>query len=240
MAKALARAARTITQLEQLCQEKKPIVECQLQLLTSVSEQLTGVPLPYPRLFYQSLQRTNICLNITPQPHNFGDSITLQNSSQLSVKVEGVISHGRQAGLFRSIKTVPVVTVDASVTDEDDETWQTGPRQTLLVKALEDPTNAKSQALGAPCTSTAPAPARGPVVGPPQQQLTALHQMPPSLPQLSSPSGSSLLPPAMPPPNLPYQTTPPLGMVIQPQQMPMQYHQAPPGTIISAFSRPPP
>lgn len=177
----------------QLCTEKKPIVERQLQLLTNIGEQLTGVPLPYPRLFYQTLQHTTITLNITPQPPNFSDSITLQNSSQLAVKVEGVIKHGRQTRHFRSIKTVTLVinssiqsrpqhtldlkvepnetltqtvephndffsaqfllafpvagqyqvTVDTSVTDENDETWQTGPRHPLSVKVSSEETLSK-------------------------------------------------------------------------------------------------
>ncbi|KAF2367660.1 Armadillo-type fold [Trinorchestia longiramus] len=357
MAKALARACKTIAQLEQLCVEKKPIVECQLQLLTSVSEQLTAVPLPYPRLFYQSLQRTSIALNITPQPHNSSDCITLQNSSQLAVKVEGVISHGRQAGLFRSIKTVtllinssiqsrpphtldlkvepnetlsqtvephndffsaqfllafpvpsqyqvcvllltfpvpsqyqvcvllltfpvpsqyqvcvcyscpslcpastrcvcvlllsfPVpsqyqVTVDASVTDDHDETWQTGPRQTLAVKALEDPTNIKPQPPGGPCSSQPPT--RLPIVASTSQPQSlvspTMHQIQQGLPG----PGSSHLPPAMPPPNMsPYQTPPlgvsmPPGMSLQSQQLPMQYHQpAASMPLLGGFSRPPP
>lgn len=62
----------------QLCAEKKPILECQLQLLTTISEQVTGVPLPYPRLYYQALQHTTITLNITPAPRATGEPHVLQ------------------------------------------------------------------------------------------------------------------------------------------------------------------
>ena len=80
MMKALNKANAAISELEQLCLEKKPIAECQLLLLTRISEMVTGLPLPYPRLFYQSLQHTQIKLNVTPQPRTPGDPITLQVS----------------------------------------------------------------------------------------------------------------------------------------------------------------
>lgn len=273
MNKALARASKTITELEQLCSEKKPILECQLQLLTTISEQVTGVPLPYPRLFYQALQHTAITLNITPAPRATGEPHVLQNSSQLAVKVEGVIKHGRRPGLFRSVRSVtllvcsslsnrpqhtldikvepnetltqtvephndffsaqfllgfPVpgqyhVTVDASATDECDETWQTGPRHSLTVKALEDPTNVKP--VLPPSTSAPPPPVRPPLQLPPPHH----SPFPPSLQQ-------PLLPPQQlpqTPPVLQFQPGPasqgmplPPGVPVPAQQMSMQYPPA--------------
>uniref|UniRef100_A0A6A7FUC8 Integrator complex subunit 7 n=2 Tax=Hirondellea gigas TaxID=1518452 RepID=A0A6A7FUC8_9CRUS len=316
MLRAIARAGKAVTQLEQLCVEKKPIVECQLQLLTSISETLTASPLPYPRLYYQRLQHTNITLNITPQPRNPGDPITIQNSCQLAVKVEGVISHGRRPGLFRSVKSVTLlvnstlqnrqqhtldvkvepneilsqtvephndffsaqfllafsvpgqyqVTVDASVTDGSDETWQTGPRHSLSVKALDDPTNVK------------PPPPPPSVVASSSMPLTRappVSQLPPSGSMQLSSNLQQLPPPTMqpmqyqpPPPNMQSQGSMPMtaqgmpmsaqgGMPMPPQggmpisvqggmpmaaqnmSMPMQYQPPHNTPMMPGYPRPP-
>ena len=58
--------------------EVKPVREQHLQLLQGISQVLTSVPLPYPRFFFQTLQKTTITLAILPQPRAPGDPISVQ------------------------------------------------------------------------------------------------------------------------------------------------------------------
>jgi hypothetical protein len=53
-------------------------------------------------------------LAISPQPRVLGESISVQSGSQLAVKVEGVIQHGKRPGLFRRVSGV-VVTVSSQL-----------------------------------------------------------------------------------------------------------------------------
>jgi len=53
-------------------------------------------------------------LAISPQPRVLGESISVQSGSQLAVKVEGVIQHGKRPGLFRCVSGV-VVTVSSQL-----------------------------------------------------------------------------------------------------------------------------
>lgn len=53
-------------------------------------------------------------LAISPQPRVLGESISVQSGSQLAVKVEGVIQHGKRPGLFRHVSGV-VVTVSSQL-----------------------------------------------------------------------------------------------------------------------------
>ncbi len=53
---------------------------------------LLAAPVGYPRLFFQSLQRTTVKLAVTPQPRAAGEPVTAAASQQLAVKVEGVVT----------------------------------------------------------------------------------------------------------------------------------------------------
>ena len=65
------------------------------------------------------------------------------------------------------------VTVDASVTDESEEPWKTGPRHTLSIKALEDPYNAPKSSQAGPSTSQV-----GSSIRPPLQVQTSASSLP--------------------------------------------------------------
>lgn len=62
--------------------------------------------LPIPRYFFQTLQTTSIKLSVSPQPRVLGEPVSVPQGSQLALKVEGVLRHGRRAALFRSVAAV--------------------------------------------------------------------------------------------------------------------------------------
>ncbi|XP_015515140.1 integrator complex subunit 7 [Neodiprion pinetum] len=64
------------------------------------------VRLPLPRYFFQALQATSVKLSVSPQPRVLGEPVSLPQGSQLALKVEGVLRHGRRASLFRSVAAV--------------------------------------------------------------------------------------------------------------------------------------
>lgn len=45
-------------------------------------------------------------LAISPQPKSPTEPILIQNSSQLSIKVEGVVQHGARPGLYRKVDKI--------------------------------------------------------------------------------------------------------------------------------------
>lgn len=47
-------------------------------------------------------------LAVSPQPRVLGENISVQGGSQLAIKVEGVIQHGKRPGLFRQVNRVIV------------------------------------------------------------------------------------------------------------------------------------
>jgi len=64
---------------------------------------INASPLPYPRLFYQSLQETRLKLSVTPAARAAGEPVPVNTSQLLAIKVEGVIhtsgvdhKHGRK------------------------------------------------------------------------------------------------------------------------------------------------
>ncbi|XP_063222620.1 integrator complex subunit 7 [Bacillus rossius redtenbacheri] len=82
--------------------------------LVQQAEVLSESSLSLPRFFFQVLQCTSVKLAISPQPRVLGEPIGVQSGSQLAVKVEGVIQHGKRPGLFRSIGGV-VITVSSQL-----------------------------------------------------------------------------------------------------------------------------
>ncbi|KAJ8678827.1 hypothetical protein QAD02_014614 [Eretmocerus hayati] len=64
--------------------------------------------LPVPRYFFQTLQETSIKLSVGPQPKVVGEPVSVPQGSQLALKVEGVIRHGKKAALFRSVAAIQI------------------------------------------------------------------------------------------------------------------------------------
>ncbi|XP_078049199.1 integrator complex subunit 7 [Augochlora pura] len=62
--------------------------------------------LPIPRYYFQSLQSTTVKLSVSPQPRVLGEPVSVPQGSQLALKVEGVLRHGRRASLYRSVAAV--------------------------------------------------------------------------------------------------------------------------------------
>lgn len=64
--------------------------------------------LPVPRYFFQTLQTTSVKLSVWPQPRVLGEPVSVPQGSQLSLKVEGVLRHGKRASLFRSVAAISI------------------------------------------------------------------------------------------------------------------------------------
>ena len=92
-----------------------PISNAHTECLIGVVELLASEQLCLPRLFYQSLQTTNIKLAVTPQPRNPNEPITVPSSQQIAVKVEGVITAAASAGrqTFRNIDSIKLTLTTA-------------------------------------------------------------------------------------------------------------------------------
>ncbi|OAD56152.1 Integrator complex subunit 7 [Eufriesea mexicana] len=66
----------------------------------------TKMRLPMPRYYFQALQATSVKLSVSPQPRVLGEPVSVPQGSQLALKVEGVLRHGRRASLYRSVAAV--------------------------------------------------------------------------------------------------------------------------------------
>merc|ERR1712126_313125 len=77
-----------------------------LQTFQSAVKCLHEFSLPFPRYFFQSLQNTTIKLSITPQPKQSSDHVLVANSTNLAVKVEGIIQHRQIPNLYRKIEEI--------------------------------------------------------------------------------------------------------------------------------------
>lgn len=62
--------------------------------------------LPLPRYYFQALQATSVKLSVSPQPRVLGEPVSVPQGSQLALKVEGVLRHGRRDSLYRSVAAV--------------------------------------------------------------------------------------------------------------------------------------
>ena len=82
-----------------------PISITHMQCLIQVVELLASEQLCIPRLFFQSLQTTNIKLAVTPQPRNPNEAIAVPSSQHMAIKVEGVITSSTST-TFRSIDAI--------------------------------------------------------------------------------------------------------------------------------------
>uniref|UniRef100_A0A8D8HB25 Integrator complex subunit 7 n=3 Tax=Culex pipiens TaxID=7175 RepID=A0A8D8HB25_CULPI len=85
----------------------KSITNRHMDLLLKQIEFAIKAPFCLPRFFFQVLQNTSVKLALTPQPRVIGEPIFVQPSSNLVVKVEGVIQHhGKKPSVYRSIESV--------------------------------------------------------------------------------------------------------------------------------------
>ncbi|CAH2002514.1 unnamed protein product [Acanthoscelides obtectus] len=115
----LVKACEHAVKIAQNLNNEEPVSTCtithrQVEVLKVIVDLITKASLPVPRYFFQVLQSTSVKLAISPQPRVLGEFISVQAGSQLAVKVEGVVQHGTQPGLFRKIKEV-VVTVTSQL-----------------------------------------------------------------------------------------------------------------------------
>uniref|UniRef100_A0A1Q3G3H8 Integrator complex subunit 7 n=1 Tax=Culex tarsalis TaxID=7177 RepID=A0A1Q3G3H8_CULTA len=85
----------------------KSITNRHMDLLLKQIEIAVKAPFCVPRFFFQILQNTSVKLALSPQPRVIGEPIFVQPSSNLVVKVEGVIQHhGKKPSIYRSIESV--------------------------------------------------------------------------------------------------------------------------------------
>ncbi|GFY39151.1 integrator complex subunit 7 [Trichonephila inaurata madagascariensis] len=95
--------------------EERVVSRQETDFLTKISNEIFLIPLCLPRFFFQALQSTSIKLAISPQPKTSGEPIIIQNTSQLSIKVEGVVQHGSRPGLYRKVDKI-LITVSSQQT----------------------------------------------------------------------------------------------------------------------------
>uniref|UniRef100_W5NHT9 Integrator complex subunit 7 n=1 Tax=Lepisosteus oculatus TaxID=7918 RepID=W5NHT9_LEPOC len=97
---------RVLEEVESLGRKYPPVSYLHTGCLCDAVIALLKVPLSFQRYFFQKLQSTSIKLALSPSPRSLSEPITVQNSQQLTLKVEGVVQHGSSPGLFRKIQSV--------------------------------------------------------------------------------------------------------------------------------------
>ncbi|KAK0170394.1 hypothetical protein PV328_010962 [Microctonus aethiopoides] len=92
----------------QISEVEEAISHSRVDALISQVMLLAGgkVRLPMPRYFFQALQATVVKLSVSPQPRVLGEPVCVPQGSQLALKIEGVLRHGKKASLFRSVAAV--------------------------------------------------------------------------------------------------------------------------------------
>lgn len=105
--------ARCCTELRRLAptyigENKAALSHSRINCLVSQVMLLAGpkMRLPIPRYYFQALQATSVKLSVSPQPRVLGEPVSVPQGSQLALKVEGVLRHGRRASLYRSVAAV--------------------------------------------------------------------------------------------------------------------------------------
>ncbi|XP_030637805.1 integrator complex subunit 7 [Chanos chanos] len=97
---------RVLEEVESLSKKHPPVSYLHTACLCDAVIALLKVPLSFQRYFFQKLQSTSIKLALSPSPRTPNEPIPVQNSQQLTLKVEGVVQHGSTPGLFRKIQSV--------------------------------------------------------------------------------------------------------------------------------------
>uniref|UniRef100_A0A1A8Q023 Integrator complex subunit 7 n=1 Tax=Nothobranchius rachovii TaxID=451742 RepID=A0A1A8Q023_9TELE len=95
-----------LEEVEGLSKKHSPVSHLHTSCLCDAVIALLKVPLSFQRYFFQKLQSTSIKLALSPSPRTLTEPIPVQNSQQLTLKVEGVVQHGSTPGLFRKIQSV--------------------------------------------------------------------------------------------------------------------------------------
>ncbi|XP_050927776.1 integrator complex subunit 7 isoform X2 [Lates calcarifer] len=95
-----------LEEVEGLTKKHPPVSYLHTGCLCDAVIALLKVPLSFQRYFFQKLQSTSIKLALSPSPRTPSEPIPVQNSQQLTLKVEGVVQHGSTPGLFRKIQSV--------------------------------------------------------------------------------------------------------------------------------------
>uniref|UniRef100_A0A3Q3LV87 Integrator complex subunit 7 n=1 Tax=Labrus bergylta TaxID=56723 RepID=A0A3Q3LV87_9LABR len=98
--------SRVLEEVEGLTKKHPPVSCLHTGCLCDAVIALLKVPLSFQRYFFQKLQSTSIKLALSPSPRTPSEPIPVQNSQQLTLKVEGVVQHGSTPGLFRKIHSV--------------------------------------------------------------------------------------------------------------------------------------
>uniref|UniRef100_A0A3Q4A8U3 Integrator complex subunit 7 n=1 Tax=Mola mola TaxID=94237 RepID=A0A3Q4A8U3_MOLML len=98
--------SRVLEEVEGLTKKHPPVSFLHTSCLCDAVIALLKVPLSFQRYFFQKLQTTSIKLALSPSPRTLSEPIPVQNSQQLTLKVEGVVQHGSTPGLFRKIQSV--------------------------------------------------------------------------------------------------------------------------------------
>lgn len=98
--------SRVLEEVENLSRKHPPVSYLHTACLCDTVIALLRVPLSFPRYFFQKLQSTSIKLALSPSPRTPSEPIPVQNNQQLALKVEGVVQHGSNPGLFRKIQSV--------------------------------------------------------------------------------------------------------------------------------------
>ncbi|KAJ7390818.1 Integrator complex subunit 7 [Desmophyllum pertusum] len=89
------------------CQlEALPVCHLQTECLLRASMTLLKVPFIFPKYFFCSQQATFIKLTLSPSARSPTEPISVTLDTQFVLKVEGVIDHGQQPGLFRDVQSV--------------------------------------------------------------------------------------------------------------------------------------
>ncbi|XP_074098202.1 integrator complex subunit 7 [Cotesia typhae] len=92
----------------QVQEKEEAISHSRIESLISQVMLLAGgkIRLPMPRYFFQALQATVVKLSVSPQPRVLGEPVCVPQGSQLALKIEGVLRHGKRSSLFRSVAAV--------------------------------------------------------------------------------------------------------------------------------------
>nr|XP_011437947.2 integrator complex subunit 7 [Crassostrea gigas] len=105
-------------------QSSEGLTHQQVDFLCQSVRRLVHTPFTYPRFFFQTLQATNIKLAISPQQLSGLDPVQVHNETQLTVKVEGIVQHGRYRDLFRKVAKVQITATSELVNRTSNSTDQ--------------------------------------------------------------------------------------------------------------------